>query len=826
MHRSRSVLVTPLDAPADRSKGSRAARAFRIDMNTHQRLSPFLALGFLLAFGAPFGGLGVRAAEIGTSDADARVEALLGQMTLEEKAGQLNQLSVGSLTGPARIVSNGDELIKEGLVGSLFNAVAARETNDYQSMAIKGSRLHIPILFGLDVIHGFRTVFPIPLGLSASWDPGLVEQTARRAAIEASSQGIRWTFSPMVDIARDPRWGRIAEGAGEDPYLGSAFARAYVRGYQGTRLDDPSSIIACAKHFVGYGAAEGGRDYNTTEISERTLRGVYLPPFHAAVDAGAGTLMSAFNSLDGVPCSANAFTLTQVLKSEWSFRGFVVSDWTSIREIMLHGIANDEPTAARKSFLAGVDMDMQSNLYLPCLPRLVRSGLVPMDRLNDAVRRILRVKVALGLFERPYVDIPARSNPVDDPEAKALSLRAAEESFVLLENRKVGEAPLLPLASSHGRRLALIGPLADSAGDMLGSWSGRGEARDVVTFRQALAERAKRDGMLLSVAQGTDMSGASNSGIAEAVRTAKGADVVVLALGESGNSSGEASARSRLDLPGRQQDLLEAIVATGKPVVLVVFSGRPLAITWASEHVPAILMAWFPGLQAGPALVGTLFGDAAPAGRLTVSIPRSVGQVPIYYNALNTGRPRVDPIGLGPTKADPYYVTGYLDEANTPLYPFGHGLTYTTFSYSPTHVSTDEIGAEALNRGEAGLTVSAEVRNTGGREGTETVQLYIRLRGTSVARPVRELKGFQRVHLAPGESRSVEFKLGREELSFWNISMSNVVEPSALYVWVAPDSAQGQPAKVVISSLRQAQSVLPTSAGTSGRSELPMARGG
>jgi beta-glucosidase len=332
--------------------------------------------------------------------------------------------------------------------------------------------------------------------------------------------------------------------------------------------------------------------------------------------------------------------------------------------------------------------------------------------------------------------------------------------------------------------------------------------------------------MLLSVAQGTDMSGASNSGIAEAVRTAKGADVVVLALGESGNSSGEASARSRLDLPGRQQDLLEAIVATGKPVVLVVFSGRPLAITWASEHVPAILMAWFPGLQAGPALVGTLFGDAAPAGRLTVSIPRSVGQVPIYYNALNTGRPRVDPIGLGPTKADPYYVTGYLDEANTPLYPFGHGLTYTTFSYSPTHVSTDEIGAEALNRGEAGLTVSAEVRNTGGREGTETVQLYIRLRGTSVARPVRELKGFQRVHLAPGESRSVEFKLGREELSFWNISMSNVVEPSALYVWVAPDSAQGQPAKVVISSLRQAQSVLPTSAGTSGRSELPMARGG
>jgi beta-glucosidase len=767
-------------------------------MKNHRvRLSPFL-LGLLLSGAAPQCVSTVSGAEPASAGVDARVDALLGQMTLEEKAGQLNQLSAGSLTGPARIVANGDELIREGRVGSLFNAVTARETNDYQRMAIEGSRLHVPILFGFDVIHGFRTVFPIPLGLSASWDPDLVERTARRAAVEASSQGIRWTFSPMVDIARDPRWGRIAEGAGEDPFLGAAFARAYVRGYQGARLEDPSSIMACAKHFVGYGAAEGGRDYNSTEISERTLRDVYLPPFHAAVDAGAGTLMSAFNSLDGVPSSANAFTLTQVLKTEWGFRGFVVSDWTSIREIMLHGIADDEATAARRSFLAGVDMDMQSNLYLPFLPDLVRSGQVPVERLDDAVRRVLRLKVSLGLLERPYVIVPANSNPADAPESRALALRAAQESFVLLENRKVGRAHLLPLSHARGLKLALIGPLADSAEDMLGSWSGRGESRDVVTLRRALSERATRDGTQVSFARGTDVSGRSDAGFAEAVAAAKGADVVILALGESGKSSGEASARSRLDLPGNQQELLETIMGTGKPVVLVVFSGRPLALTWASEHVPAMLMAWFPGIQAGPALVGTLFGDADPSGRLTVSVPRSVGQVPIYYNCLNTGRPRVDPIGLGSTKADPYYVTGYLDETNTPLYPFGHGLTYTTFSYSPVGVGAAQISAAALSGGQAALTVSAEIRNTGAREGTETAQLYIRLRGTSVARPVRELKGFQRVRLAPGESRRVEFKLGRDELSFWNVNMNDVVEPGSLYVWVAPDCEHGQAAKVEI----------------------------
>jgi beta-glucosidase len=763
-------------------------------MNAARFALPTLLLLSVMAPGV-FAG---QAGDFRSPQVEARVDALLARMTLDEKVGQVNQFAADTLTGPGKPAGNADGLIRKGQIGSLFNVIAAGETNAYQKEAVTESRLHIPILFGYDVIHGFHTLFPIPLGLSASWDPALVEQTARVAAQEASSQGVRWTFSPMVDIARDPRWGRIAEGAGEDPYLGSAFARAYVRGYQGARLDDPTSIVACAKHFVGYGAAEGGREYNTTEISERTLRGVYLPPFHAAVDEGAGTLMSAFNSLDGVPASANAFTLTRILRDEWKFRGFVVSDWTSIREIMLHGIADDERTAARKAFMAGVDMDMQSDLYLPYLPGLVRSGAVPMARLDEAVRRILRVKFALGLFERPYVDVSGPGNPALPLQRLSIARRAAEESFVLLENRKVNGTPLLPLASAHGRRIALIGPLADSALDMLGSWPGASDAENTVTLRTSLAERAAREGMSLSYDLGTMVAGSSDAGFAKAVEAAENADVVILALGESGHASGEASSRSTLDLQGNQQKLLEAVVATGKPVVLIVFSGRPLAITWAAGHVPAILEAWFPGYQAGPALTRVLFGDTDPAGRLTVSVPRSVGQVPIYYNSLNTGRPRVDPIGLGSQRADPYYITGYIDQTNTPLYPFGYGLAYTTFGYSAVHVDASSISARALNRGTAHLTVSAEVRNTGNRSGTETAQLYIRLRGTSVARPVRELKGFRRVLLSPGQLSRLEFTLGRDELSFWNIDMRDIVEPSSLYVWVSADCTQGIPAKVEI----------------------------
>lgn len=724
----------------------------------------------------------------------ARANALLARMTLEEKAGQLNQLSADQSTGPGANPQNADELVKRGMVGAILNAGTARETNAYQREAMEDTRLRIPILFGLDVIHGYRTIFPIPLGLSATWDMGLIEQTARFAAGEASRQGVRWTFSPMVDIARDPRWGRIAEGAGEDPYLGSAVARAYVRGYQGIRLDDPSSIIACAKHFVGYGAAEGGRDYNTTEISERTLRDVYLPPFHAAVDEGAGTIMSAFNSIDGVPASANAFTLTQVLRKEWSFQGFVDSDWAAIRETMVHGIANDQRTAAMKSILAGEDMDMESKLFVSELPGLVGSGAVPVARLDEAVRRILRIKVALGLFEHPYVEEDAA--PTDPEKGRALARKAAEESFVLLENRLSNGSPILPLLHLPGRKIALIGPLADSAADMLGSWSAKGQSKDVMTLRNALSDRAARDGMILSYAKGTDIAGASKSGFAEAVRAAKGADVAVLALGESGHDTGEASSRSRLDLPGNQEELLEAVSKTGTPIVLILFSGRPLATPWAAEHVQALLLGWFPGIDAGPALVRTLFGDSEPQGRLTVSIPRSVGQVPVYYNSLNTGRPKADPIAPGAPKPGAHDVSGYLDEKSTPLYPFGRGLAYTEFSYSPVQLGATAMSASSINNGESRLTVGADIRNTGSRDGTETVQLYIRLRGTSVARPVRELKGFQRVHLAAGEARHLEFSLGRDELAFWNIEMRDIVEPGSLYVWIAPDSARGTPAEV------------------------------
>ncbi|HVU18580.1 MAG TPA: glycoside hydrolase family 3 N-terminal domain-containing protein [Candidatus Didemnitutus sp.] len=729
---------------------------------------------------------------------DARVEELLAKMTIEEKVGQLNQLSAGNVTGPEVSVSNSAELIRTGRVGSILNATTSHSTNVYQRTVLEGSRLKIPILFGLDVIHGFRTLFPIPLALSASWDPSLVEETAHYAAREASREGVRWTFSPMIDIARDPRWGRIAEGAGEDPYLGEIFARAYVRGYQGDDLSRPDSIVACAKHFVGYGAAEGGRDYNTTEISERTLRDVYLPPFHAAVDAGVGTLMSAFNSLDGVPASANHFTLTDILRGEWKFRGFVDSDWTAVQEIMVHGIANTNAEAARKSFLAGVDMDMQSNLFLPNLPALVRSGQVPMERLDEAVRGILRVKFALGLFDHPYVEERPVSRPADDPAGLDLARRAAEESFVLLENRAVNGTPLLPLARVPGRTIALIGPLADSAADMLGCWSGIAESRDAVTLKTSLAERLAHEGMKLTVVPGTAIAGGTDLTFNEAVSAASRSDLVILALGENGRSSGEASARSDIGLPGHQEQLLEAVMATGKPVVLVLFSGRPLAIRWAAQHVPAILEAWFPGLQAGPALVNTLFGDSAPAGRLTATMPRSVGQIPLYYDALNTGRPRHDPIGMDGRKEDPYYVTGYLDEVSSPQYPFGYGLTYTAFDYSEPSVDAKSISAAKINAGDATLKVTAEVRNTGSRAGVETVQLYIRQRGTSVARPQHELKGYRRVKLAPGESKRVEFSLGRDELAFWNIDMKHVAESGTLYIWVAPDSAHGSPVKVDI----------------------------
>ncbi len=723
---------------------------------------------------------------------EERINALLDRMTLEEKTGQLNQFSVGEPTGPGTHRSSYESMIAAGQIGSLINATNAEQVNALQRIAVEQSRLHIPLLFGLDVIHGFRTIFPMNLGLAASWDSVLVERVSRLAAQEASAEGIRWTFSPMVDIARDARWGRIAEGAGEDPYLGAVLAQAYVRGYQGAHLGEPTSILACAKHFVGYGAAEAGRDYNSTELSERTLRQVYLPPFQASVDAGTATVMAAFNAIDGIPASANPFTLTEVLRKEWKFPGLVVSDWTSIAELRAHGIANDDATAARKAFLAGADVDMESGLYLRELPRLVRSGEVPAVKVDDAVRRVLRAKFALGLFEHPYAAGGASHEPL--PEAsRALARQAAEESFVLLKDEAVKGSPLLPLRAKPRLKIALIGPLADSAQDMLGSWSAQGSASDVVTLRAALADRAAANRMTLSYARGADTVGGDTSGFAQAVRIAGRADLVILALGEHGDLTGEAASRAYLGLGGQQENLLRAVAATGKPMVLLLFNGRPLTIAWAAAHVPAIVAAWFPGVQAGPALVRLLFGDINPSGHLTATWPRTVGQEPLYYDALNTGRPLAGvPAGLD------RFTSRYIDERNTPLFPFGYGLSYTTYSYGPPSADRDSLSAAAINRRGASVTIHATIRNTGARAGTAIAQCYIRLTGTSVARPVRELEGFERVYLEPSESKEVEFNLGKAALGFWGEDLKFGAEPSRLQVWVADDSTRGTPVELGI----------------------------
>jgi beta-glucosidase len=740
---------------------------------------------------------------VGFDDAslDARVESILERMTLEEKVGQLVQYSAGQATGPGTGRSDYEDMIARGQIGSLFNVVDPHQINSYQHIAVEKSRLHIPILFGLDVVHGFKTEFPIPLALASTWDPSIVEKASRVAAREASADGIRWTFSPMVDIARDARWGRMAEGAGEDPFLGSAMAAAYVRGYQGARLDAPDSIAACVKHYVGYGAAEGGRDYNSTEISQHTLRQFYLPPFHAAVQAGTASLMSAFNSLNGIPSAANPFTLKQILRKEWGFRGLVVSDWDALAELIPHGIAADGATAARKAFLAGVDMDMVSSLYHDHLQQFVKSGEVTQAEVDEAVRHVLRVKLALGLFEHPFVDEGAAPKALYLPESIALAQTAAERSFVLLKNAN-GPAgkPLLPLASGI-QNLAVIGPLADDPSYPGGAPQGAGPR---VSLPAALAQRVGESHV--SRFKGTGILNGSDDEIAAAVAGAQKADLVILALGEAPDMSGEAASRAHLGLPGRQQKLLEAIANTGKPVILILFSGRPLTVPWAFEHVPAVIAAWLPGTSGGPALARMLFGDVNPSGKLVVSWPRSVGQEPLYYNALNTGRPADDvDLTRPPTDIPSRYVSRYIDEQNSPQFPFGYGGSYTSFSYGPTTISTQKLSAAALNRnlgvpadGPAAMTAEAEVTNTGSRAGEETVQLYIRLRGTSTAQPVRVLKGFQRVAIAPGETTKVRFDLKSEAFAIWNDHNEFGAEPAKLTVWISPDSAHGSPAEAEI----------------------------
>ena len=736
---------------------------------------------------------------------EPRVEELLKKMTLEEKVGQLVQYSAGQPTGPGTGRTDYNDMLAKGQIGALFNIVTAKESNAFQRIAVEKSRLHIPLLFGLDVIHGFRTEFPIPLGISATWDPLLAERAARVAAREASATGIRWTFSPMLDITRDPRWGRTTEGNGEDPFLGATFAQAYVRGYQGRHLNNAESILACPKHYVGYGAAESGRDYNTTEISEHTLREIYLPPFHAAIEAGAGSIMSAFNSLNGIPTSANPFTLKKILRQEWGFRGIVDSDWTSIAELMNHGIANDGATAARKAFQAGVDMDMVSSLYHDHLADLVRSGQVSEADIDESVRHVLRIKFALGLFDNPYVDEKKESSAMLQPEAVALSREVAERSFVLLKNDLLSSAtPLLPL-SPDIKSVAVIGPLADDGAAMMGSWGGLGNGRDAVTLRAALNQKLGE--ARVHYAKGAEFSTATDAQIKAAVDAAKGSDVAILALGENGpDMTGEAASRAHLDLPGRQEQLLEAVVATGKPVVLLVFSGRPLILPWAFQHVPSVLAVWFPGIQAGPALVRTLFGENIPGGKLSMTWPRSLGQIPLYYNALNTGRPATQDEARFQNGHDEKFVSRYIDEPNSPQFPFGFGLTYSTLRFGPVELNKPELRLDWLREGlnksssssPAPLLASANVTNSGSLAVTETVQLYVRLEGTSVSEPVRALKGFQRVMIAAGETKRVVFSVPAEAFALWNDQNVFTVEPARATIWISDDSRSGAGATIEI----------------------------
>ncbi len=711
-----------------------------------------------------------------------RVEALLAQMTLDEKIGQLVQYTSGStITGPTGEKLDYDAMLAKGEIGSLFNVIGAKETNHYQHIAVEQSRLHIPLLFGLDVIHGHRTTFPVPLAMASSFDPSIVQAACRVAATEARQDGINWVFSPMVDISRDARWGRIVESAGEDPYLGSAIARAYIRGYQQGDLSKPDSVAASVKHFAAYGAAEAGRDYNTTDMSEIRLRQVYLPPYKAAVDEGAATVMSAFNVLNGVPESANPFTLTKILRKEWGFDGLVVSDYGAVRELMKHGIAADGATAAQKALTAGVDMDMESNLYHSRLPGLVANGQVPMPVVDEAVRRVLRVKFAMGLFEHPYTD---ETLPPYEPtaEKRDLARKAAEESFVLLKNEAIpGVGRLLPLASDL-KSVALIGPLADDAEDMIGSWGAQGEARYTKTLRSALTDKL---GNKLSYVKGTDILGTETSGFAAAVSAAKSADLVILALGEAGNMSGEATSRVHLSLPGNQEQLMEAVVATGKPVVLVLFDGRPTAIPWAATHVPAILEAWFPGIEAGPALVSVLSGETNPSGKLPVEFPYSVGQEPLYLAQLPTGRPAGDiDLTHPPTNTEEKYVSRYIDSPNAPVYPFGWGLSYAQFTYN--NVKIDHTGGTSKDVGE--ITVGVDVKNVSSVPGVDVAQLYLHDTVASVSQPVRELKGFRRLMLQPGESQHVEFKLHFDDLAFYNADIKRVVEPGTFDVFVGGNS--------------------------------------
>lgn len=706
---------------------------------------------------------------------DQKVNALLKLMTLEEKIGQLNQYTGDNqATGPITINPNKEAEIKAGLIGSMLNVLGTKYTRQYQELAMQ-SRLKIPLLFGQDVVHGYKTTFPIPLAEAASWDLEAIELAARIAAIEASASGIHWTFAPMVDISRDPRWGRVMEGAGEDTYLGSKIAYARVKGFQGN-LGDVNSVMACVKHFAAYGAAVGGRDYNSVDMSERMLWETYLPPFKSALDAGAATVMNSFNDINGIPATGSKYLQRDILKGKWNFRGFVVSDWGSIGEMVNHGYSKNNKEAAFQAITAGSDMDMESSAYRYHLAALVKEKKVPMALIDDAVKRILRKKFELGLFDDPYkYSNPEREQAaLNNPDHRKVARDIAAKSIVLLKNEK----NILPL-SKDTKTIAFIGPLVKEHKQNLGFWAVELPSLDynkqVVSQWEGVQNKVSSFTKLL-YAKGCEIEGDNTEGFAEAIAIAKQADVVILSIGERADMSGEAKSRSNIHLPGVQEELVKAVQATGKPVVVLINAGRPLVFNWTADAIPAIAYTWWLGSEAGNAIADVLFGDYNPSGKLPMTFPRDEGQIPVYYNHFNTGRP-------APNETAFNYVSAYTDLKNSPIFSFGHGLSYTTFEYSDLRLSKNKI------KNTEAITVTLNVKNAGKVLGEEVVQLYLRDKVGSVIRPIIELKDFQKIQLNAGETKNIQFIIDKEKLSFYNAALQWITEPGDFEVMMGSSSS-------------------------------------
>jgi beta-glucosidase len=701
------------------------------------------------------------------------VDSILSLMTLEEKIGQMTAFTSGwTVTGPVLNEEYEDD-VRSGRCGVLFNAHTVEYNTNLQRIAVEETRLGIPLLFGYDVIHGYKTIFPIPLAEACSWDLELIEKTARLSAKEATAGGLNWTFNPMVDVSRDPRWGRIAEGSGEDACLGSLIAAAKVRGYQGNDLAGPETMAACVKHFAAYGAPQAGRDYHTVDMSELVLREYYLPPYRAAVEAGVATVMTSFNELFGVPATGSKFLFDRVLRGEWNFSGMVVTDYTAINEMVQHGFARDLKHAGELALSAGIDIDMQGAVFRDHLAKSLGQGIITEKMIDRAVRRVLELKFRLGLFEDPYryLDAERERKTILSPELMEHSLESGKRSIVLLKNEPFRGQKLLPL-KENVKRIAVVGPLADNKIDVLGTWHASGVRDSVVTVLEGLRRRYPEAS--ITHARGCGFKGDDRSGFREAVSAAENADLVLLAIGENFRQSGEAASRSNIDLPGPQDALAKAIHATGKPVIALVMAGRPLTINWIAENIPAIVNTWHLGTRTGDALASVLSGDYNPSGKLVVSFPRNVGQIPLHYNMKNTGRPA----------NDGKYTSKYIDVPNDPLYPFGYGLSYTTFHYSGLALSTSELTFD----GE--LNITATVENRGDIAGEEVVQLYVRDLVGSITRPVKELKGFQKIEIKPGEKKEITFSLGADDLRFYNQEMKLTAEPGRFKVFVGTSSSE------------------------------------